>query len=532
MMATKPYHLGTTITLLIGFVFAGCAGSSGAGSGSVSDPGGEKQGTSTDGTKLPSSIEKAEELFAKLSEEVSSAPQDSSIDPDWLKSKYQEVLALNPDHLPARFSLAVLEEQAGRTEAALEQYRQINKDDPGFAPAAENLASYWVLEGDIPRATSLYKQIIERDPKNLTSRLSLARLLSQEGEYTKAIELCRQVLQRKADAAEAFRILAKSYKSIGNMPMAELVIGRGLKVNKDDVELHHLMAEILWSVMTWQGVSKLKEVVRMDPKNVSVRAELAAIALKYLDYGNAAQQYEAIAKQKPDDRATQVGLAVSYKGLGRYDQAEKIYQQLLRKDKDDLDALWNLAVLYHHNLSRYDEASKYYREYKSAAPRDDKKAAEVNQMVAEIEKAKSNQAAEQARLERDRKRQEAVDAVCSKVAGGGNAAAEIAGLGGEQERNDIAWQLFTNGQGLMQTGDLPGGEVQIECALAVIPDTPQAKAGTCAPMYVLWTQILYQLNRLNEASSAIDKALVCDPSNPDAGLIRQQLDEITAQGAP
>ena len=76
---------------------------------------------------------------------------------------------------------------------------------------------------------------------------------------------------------------------------------------------------------------------------------LAEISLKYRDFGNAAQQYEAIRKKAPKDRASRIGLAVAYKGLGRYDQAETILKGLVAEKSKDVDAVWNLAVLYHIN---------------------------------------------------------------------------------------------------------------------------------------------------------------------------------------
>ena len=93
---------------------------------------------------------------------------------------------------------------------------------------------------------------------------------------------------------------------------------------------------------------------------------------------------------------------------------------------------------------------------------------------------------------------------------------------------------MVDGQAAMEQGDIPGGEALVKCAFAAVPSTPKAATDVCAPMRVLWTQILYQLGRLQDAVGSIREALQCDPNNPDAQLIDQQLAQIIQeqQAAP
>ena len=517
----------------LGFALLGCGGpqtSSPAAAAAADAGGGTKSAQDADAPKVDDKRTQAESAFGALSEEL--AKKTEGVDSSWLEMELKKILAIDPQYNAARYNLAVLIEQRGDREGARKALERIHDDDPNFAPAAENLAAMAVRDGNVAEASAIYKRIISKDPTNITSRLGLARLLLREKKYKKAIGLCRYVLQRKADAIEAFRVLAQSYKAINDIPMAELIIGRGLKVAAKDIELHTLLAEILLGRDDLSaGVSKLKEIIRMDPKGLTARARLASIAMAYRDFGNASQQYEAILKDKKDNWDARVGLAVSYKGLGRFDQAERIYSDLLRERPGDAEVLWNMSVLYHRNLRRYDDAIAYYQKFKGAAPSGDKRVSRVAKLIAKVQRAKSDLAAEQARMEAERKRQEAIAAVCNAVQAGKPFKKLTEAIGGEQERIESAWQLFTGGQTAMQAGDIAGGEQQILCGLVVVPDTAQARAGTCAPMHVLWTQILYELGRSEDAMVSIDKALACDDANPDAQLIKQQLTELMGQGA-
>jgi tetratricopeptide (TPR) repeat protein len=475
-------------------------------------------------------VDAAQTRLAELTKQIDSLAGDDAIDPDWLAGVMREIQKAKPTDPTARFNLAVLAERKGKTDETRQAYLDIVGDNPDFTPALENLAAYHAESGDAAKAMQIYNGIVEKDPKNVTSRLAMARLLHRENKHNEAIELCRRALQVKADAIEAFRVLAKSYKAVGNVPMAELIIGKGLQVSKNDVELHSLMADILLDRNDIEGgVGKLKELIRMDPDRLSARARLAEIALSYRDFGNAAQQYEAILKKDPANRPTQIGLGVSYKGLGRFDQAEAIYKKLLTQDSEDLDALWNLAVLYHRHLNKYDEAVATYNSFKKEAPSNDPQAAKVEELVAEVLKVKNDRAAEAERLAREQKKLESIQAACVKLAAGTPAPKEAEAIGNESERMEVAWQLMVEAQTALQAGDMATGEGNVKCAFGILPDTPGARTSACAPMKVMWTQLLYQMGRMDEALKQIDDAIKCDDQNPDAQLIKQQLQEIIKQ---
>ncbi len=467
----------------------------------------------------------AEKKFAELSKELEKLGKGEPVEQAWLEGELAAILKLDREFAPAKYNQALLRERAGDEAGARAVYEELASRNPPFAPAEENLAAYAAREGKPDEAIAVYKKIIKSQQKNVTSRLALARLLAERKQYQEAIGLARQALQHQADALEAFRVLAESYDAQGNHAMAELIIGRGLKVYKDDVALHYLMAKMMLDKgELTAGVNKLKQIVTIDPKYLKVRAQLAEIALRYRDYGNAAQQFEAILKEDKGNRAASIGLAVSYKGMGRFDQAEKIYQELLQKNANDHAALWNVAVLYHRHLNRYDEAIAAYKKFQASAPSGDKNAAEVKALVADIERQKSDLAAAKAREEKERKKIEAVQAACAAVREGKAPNAEA--IGNSQERIEVGWQLMEEGQITMQGGDVPGGEELVKCAFAVTPDTPGGRVEACAPMRVAWTQILYQLGRLEDAMASIKEARKCDPNHPDAQLIEQQLQEM------
>ncbi|MCK5687776.1 tetratricopeptide repeat protein, partial [Myxococcota bacterium] len=252
-----------------------------------------------------------------------------------------------------------------------------------------------------------------------------------------------------------------------------------------------------------------------------------AIALEYRDFGNAAIQYESILKEKPDEHAAKLGLAVAYKGLGRFKDAETIYVKLLKEDPSDLAAVWNSAVLFHRHLNRYDDAIAMYKKADELAPKGDKIHKNVPRLIKKVKIVKNDIAARLAREEKERKQREGSEAACKAVAAGKKPDRDA--IGGEQEIIEVAWQLWGKGEQDLQAGAMDTGEAWINCAMAVVPDTKRGRIDVCIPMRINWTQTLYALGRLQEGLESIQVARKCDPENADAQLIEEQLVGLVAE---
>ncbi|RYF11853.1 MAG: tetratricopeptide repeat protein, partial [Deltaproteobacteria bacterium] len=182
----------------------------------------------------------AQEKFTAFSKEIERVGQDESVDAGHLQRELQAIVEVQPTSCAARFNLTVLMEHAGDANAARLSLERLQAEDEGCVPARENLAALAYAAGDTAGAMQTYEKIVAQYPKNVTSRLALARLLVGQSKYEEAMKLCRQVLQREADAIEAFRILGRAYLALGQLPMADLVLSRGLRAAKQDAELLEL----------------------------------------------------------------------------------------------------------------------------------------------------------------------------------------------------------------------------------------------------------------------------------------------------
>lgn len=101
---------------------------------------------------------------------------------------YRDILARRPEHVAARFNLAVLLAERGRFDQAAAEYRQVLERDPANAGALNNLAVLFTGEGAWEEAAALYRRAAEAAPGDPRAWSNLASVLARTGRMEEARE--------------------------------------------------------------------------------------------------------------------------------------------------------------------------------------------------------------------------------------------------------------------------------------------------------------------------------------------------------
>jgi len=104
-----------------------------------------------------------------------------------------------------------------------------------------------------------------------------------------------------------------------------------------------------------KAVDSFEEALGAEEDNLEVRMGLAAAHMAREDYGRAGAEYEEVLTLYPEDVAAQSGYCDAYLALGdvrfamgRLDEAEYAYQQVLKISPKHSDGRGHMARLYHH----------------------------------------------------------------------------------------------------------------------------------------------------------------------------------------
>ena len=130
---------------------------------------------------------------------------------------------------------------------------------------------------------------------------------------------------------------------------------------------------------------------------------LSSIYMEDHRYADTVPLLEKAASKAPENHGVQMTLGVAYRGVGRYDDAQKAYRKALALDPADPDPHLNLGILFGDYLKDYDKALASYNDYLSSGGKESEL---VEEYVKRTEREKKR-AAKLADRERKRKEREA-----------------------------------------------------------------------------------------------------------------------------
>jgi tetratricopeptide (TPR) repeat protein len=95
---------------------------------------------------------------------------------------FLQVLAQDPDNLPARGSLGDAYRRAGKTEDAVREWTAALAADPEYAPAAQALGEHYMRRQDWTKARAYLQQALSAAPGDSAVRAELGVVEQQLGK--------------------------------------------------------------------------------------------------------------------------------------------------------------------------------------------------------------------------------------------------------------------------------------------------------------------------------------------------------------
>jgi tetratricopeptide (TPR) repeat protein len=208
----------------------------------------------------------------------------------------REALKLRPDYGRAFQEIGYSSLGQNRPEPAAEAFASAVDLNPGLAGSWKSLANLYARSGDDDRARFARVQLeyLEALPPELRGVIDLVH----EGSLLKAERVCREFLQRNKHHIEAMRLLAD--------------IGIRLRIYDD--------AEFL-----------LESCVELVPDNIRARGDYLKILNRKGKFEPAFEQARLLDEQQPHNPAWELGMASALMGLGRVDEAIKLYEDNLQR---------------------------------------------------------------------------------------------------------------------------------------------------------------------------------------------------------
>ena len=247
----------------------------------------------------------------------------------------------------AHYAAAQTHERAGDWVAAEREWILAISGDPQNARAWVNLGVALNRQNKAKEAINAWTRAIKLDRKLAGAYFNIGLVRIRNGEYVAALAPLKQALLLEPENEVARRALVLALIALERFQEASREIARLLVRFPRDASLLELAAQ---SFMRQRRYAEAIVVLRrrLDLENATAR--------DWAMYGDALDgarrtieavaAYERAVALAPDSNATQYGLGYLYWKLYRYDEAERVLKEVLRRDPQMARAAFTLGDLY------------------------------------------------------------------------------------------------------------------------------------------------------------------------------------------
>ncbi len=291
----------------------------------------------------------------------------------------------------AHYNLAVLLADKGdlaRAERHLVTAQQL-------APSAEDVAlalsEVRRRSGDEQGAIDALAPFVRAHPAANHAPIALIGALREGGKVDEAIAQAQQVLVRHSGDPRALSELSLSYLDKGEIDTAELLSNEALKADPKSAIAERTAGLIKLSLgddaVAFRHFARAGELDRTD---TTARMNVGTVLLQAGIHDKAAEQFRAVLEMEPDNTPSALGLAAARRAQGKRDdqgpylEAEKLLKGALLREPNNLEANYNLALLYADFLKRPTEALPLYQKFLDQAPKSHAARAEAERAVSAL----------------------------------------------------------------------------------------------------------------------------------------------------
>lgn len=252
---------------------------------------------------------------------------------------------VRPANLESKFNLTRAYLQAGKTAEGLKSASELsseNKDNVqlhftlGVLLAAEK--QYRPAQLELERANAL-------QPETFEILYNLGQAYLRSGEYPKAELALNRALKLKPDSPEALYLLAQVYSDQKKSVDALDLLVRAHKLAPQNADIIFLLARVSMGQNYFEdAIPLLESGLQTAPKRADLRAALGESYFMSGKTEKAIAEFKELIALEPS-AGSYAFMGLSYRHLGRFDEAKKYFQEGLKLDSRDASCLFNMGYI-------------------------------------------------------------------------------------------------------------------------------------------------------------------------------------------
>ena len=277
---------------------------------------------------------------------------------DLAEKEFRKILAVAPSDGQANNSLALLLMSSGKPAAAIPLLQRVH---PATLEARMNLVRAYLRAGRTSEGLRLANTISAQDARDLQRHFTLGLLLAEEKQYTPAELELEKADALKPETFEILHNLGQVYLRANDYSKAELVLNRALKLKPDSAETMYLLAQVLNDQSRpVDALDLLARAHKLAPQNTDIIFLLARISMAQNFFEDAIPLLESGLRIAPQRSDLMASLGESYFMSGKAEKAIDEFKKLI--DLEPSARSYSFMGLSYRHLGRFDEARKYFEE--------------------------------------------------------------------------------------------------------------------------------------------------------------------------
>jgi tetratricopeptide (TPR) repeat protein len=307
----------------------------------------------------------------------------------------RDAVAGDPGLWEAHYNLGVLLADKGDLKAAERELAQAAKLAPNAEDVAVALAEVRRRQGDEGGAVDALQAFVKQYPNAKVAPIALVTALREGGKVKEAIEQGQRVLVYHSSDPHALSELALSNVELDEVDTAELLIAEALKADAKSAVAERTAGLI--SLRKGDDAIAFKHFQRaseLDPKDTTARLNTGTVLLQAGVYDKAAGEFRAVLAVEPESTDAMLGLAAARRGQTKKDdqagflEAEKLLKGVLEREPKNVDATFNLAILYADYLKRPSDATPLLQRFLDDAPKNHPGRIEAERLLSGVQGVK------------------------------------------------------------------------------------------------------------------------------------------------
>jgi tetratricopeptide (TPR) repeat protein len=266
-----------------------------------------------------------------------------------------------PSSLEARLKLAQTHLQAGRTAEGLKLTKEISDENKNDVQVHFTLGVLLAAEKQLKPAELELERANALKPENFEILENLGHVYLREGENAKAELTLNRALKLQPDSAETLYFLAQVYANQKRPVDALDVLARAHKLAPENTDIIFQLARASMTQNYFaDAIPLLESGIKIAPKRADLRAALGESYFMSGETDKAIQEFKTLIEVSPS-AGSYAFMGLSYRHLGRFDEARKYFEEGLKKDPHNASCLFNMGYI-EERQGNHAAAEKFFQD--------------------------------------------------------------------------------------------------------------------------------------------------------------------------